>query len=294
MSILRSDVNQSDRLFCREQVLAVRPLFRVSCSYIPQEYYDGIMALHALFSVLEDTVSNYTDEAVARARLAWWQQELLGPESTNSQHPITRQLHRAVLINPDSLVNFGALIKCSLDRLEAGPTADTNALKTLCTRIGNSPMRLELRLAGEHGEETADMDALKTANGLVQLIRESNRGPSSGYWWVPLSLLARYGISRSDLNAGCNPGPAKQLIMEICQLGLSWGQTGFQQHDGKKTEINRDVSQRHWRALSVLHLAQLRRLQKLPPYDSERVFSTTRLRDAWIAWSAARAANGRR
>ena len=287
-----ADAENTDRLFCWQQVLRVRPLLRLSLPYAPGEQSDRLLALYALFSALEEAICRVSDEGVARVKLGWWQQQLFGPENHVSTHPITRQLRLCGLITIPSQNHFRGLLNTTMARLDAPAPANEHELKTYCQMIGLYPMRLELEMPNERDMENKPLAAACAVNGLVQLLRESSRSQMQAYAWVPLNMLARHGLTRDELQSGAEPDRSRQLLKQLCMLGLSWtsdeiGRIGVCDSGGK-FGMNWRQHHRHWIIQTQLNVRKLKKLPELNTLRLRRAFSITGVGDVWQAWRSAR------
>jgi len=291
-----ADLNETDRQFCWQQVQRIRPLFRVSYPYAPQQLSPGLLALHALFAALEETLCRASDESVSRLKLAWWQQELLGSECHASTHPITRQLQRSAAITPDVQRHLRGLLTTTFDRVDSPAPKGAVELESLCQLVGLYPMRLELAMQGERDRENESLAAVCAVNGMVQLLRESSRSHLPAYHWVPLATLAKFGLTRQDLHdelqRKSRSDRARQLMRHLCSLGLSWRRNKIAVVEpwAKKSGFEADwrLRHRHWIIQSELNARLLKKLCRLPLCEHRRAFAATGPGDVWLAWRLAR------
>jgi len=130
------------------------------------------------------------------------------------------------------------------------------------------------------------------AAGLLQLLRESAKGEYRAFWWLPLNLLARCGISRSEFVGA----PAQDLATDL--IGMVYaGVLGVRPTEGSKEDQdalakglgNPHIQRhRHWKVQSVLQARLLSRLKRIHPQRHANELSKIRLVDAWCAWRVAR------
>lgn len=287
-----ANANNSDRQFCWQQVLRVRPGFRLSHTYAPEQHSVRLLALYALFSALEETLCRVSDESVARTKLTWWQQQLLSPEYRISVHPITRQLYQSGLITEHTREHFLGLLASTIERLDAPAPTNENAFKALCRSIGLYPLRLELAMQDGSEAESAPFEQACAVNGLVQLLRESSHSEMAAYTWLPLNLLARHDLARDELQSKTRPDRSLPMIAQLCAWGLSW--IGNPDLDlGLPIGAELRQRHRHWIIHTRLNIRKLENLQHLGVQQHAREFLTARARDAWLAWRVARKTSGR-
>jgi len=278
----------NDLQFCWQQVLRVRPEFRLSHAYAPEKYSAGLLALHAWFSAVEESVCRVSDETVAQAKLLWWQQQLFGSEYGNSPHPITRQLRRCEVIPSEAREHAHKLLETTRGRLDAPALPDEASLKSLCRNVGVHAMRLELAVQRENRLHGPLLETACAVNGLVQLLRESSRSLLPSYTWVPLNLLARHDVTRAELQNRAHSEATRLLMAQICAEGLAWiGEDDF----GADPNLDPawQLRHRHWIIQTRLNVRRLKKLRRSTLQMHSREFSSMLLGDAWLAWRTARA-----
>ena len=291
MSKDASTSGDSDTQFCWDQVLRIRPQFRLSHPYAPRAIADALLAVHAFLASFEEIVAKVEDENVSRAKLTWWQQELAAQNFAGSQHPIVRVLRRSMDLPVNLHFNLQRLLEFSLDRIDCAAPPDAAALSQLCGKLGYYPMRLEFSLEAEEESDQAATTRDCVVTGLLQLLRESARTEHRAYWWVPLNLLARFGLSRNEISSDKVDSP-KDLLKQVCHGVLeshsdqAAGKVSARQVDSSRASLF--SGHRHWCVQSSLQTRLLSRLQNTLPKRHLTVFSSNRPIDAWHAWRAAR------
>ena len=85
--------------YCQEKAVQSGSSFYYSFLYLPAEKRRAITALYAFCREVDDVVDECSDEAVARAKLAWWRQEvnsMFSAESpTKPSHPVAKARRKA-------------------------------------------------------------------------------------------------------------------------------------------------------------------------------------------------------
>ena len=281
---------QNDQQFCLEQALDCDPRFAITRAYAPKQSMSAVVALYALVASLEKMLCEVSDETVFQAKWAWWRQELLGRHSQDSHHPITRQLHRTGCMQRWRSADLQHLLEGFERRRDPVAPTDVQQFIMQCEEAGRYPMILELQL-GDHAA-TSQLDEVLTAmavtGGLFRLLRESSRGTGQSYWWLPMNLLARFGISRGELLAQPD-GPGRQaLVTKAMDLALGyrdrWEQ-GLVGSSAQPDEIRRwKLSHRHWLAQSVSMGRCLARLRTLPLSQHRAALCSSRAGDVWAVW----------
>jgi phytoene/squalene synthetase len=245
----------NDQLFCREQLAKTGSMFRVSRVFAPPALADKLLALYALFSAVEQICAGHADEEVARNRLNWWRLECLEKDLAASQHPIVRELVRT----------------------RAGDTMKGEDIEKLLNAA-------ESRLGIDDNEWEWSQGRV-ASGGMVQLARESTlRNAGQGYWWVPLDLMARHGVSRADMIENPSSDSVIHLFAEVTGSGYQWA-CGTQPSTGRPAG---HASMRHFVAVSGMQEHVLRRLKRLKPNRYAGELGQPGMRQLIAGWKAAR------
>jgi len=273
--------------FCWEQVLRTNRLFRISAVFAPADRAGQLLPLYALFGAVEEISSIHSDEDLARRKLDWWRQECAGLENQGSEHPILRELVDSgayQAIRKDSLAQ---LFDDAESRLDPRAPSDIDGLKSLCSKLIQPQFELELSLSGEKPERLPSLDGLAAMSGLAQLLRESCRSRRpAGYWWLPLSLMARHGISRADIAHGHRPDPAaNEVFADLLGSCLDWNAAPESGGGGSQQGV---AAARHLCVLGELQAAALRRLRPSQPEQFAADLTRVGLPQLYRAWKSAR------
>ena len=161
------------------------------------------------------------DEAVLRAKISWYQNELLGQNAAQSSHPIVRVLHKSGAIKQDD-VDVHRHFLSILHRIELDPPDNGNEFKSLCIQTSRFASCLELGVTSERVDEVEGFSSACALVGFVQLLRESSRVEPTSFAWVPLNLFARHQITRRDWMEQPESRQARDLFEELCETVLSW------------------------------------------------------------------------
>lgn len=172
-------------------------------------------------------------------------------------------------------------------RLDAQPTADLAALERLCTSVAEPQLALELAIcAGGDAPASATLAAHLPHMGLAQLFRESARSAQDGrFWWLPLNLLARHGISRVQLEQDLDAPAGRALFGDILDCAQQWGKAAAQSSPGR--EVRRAAQ--HFVVSSQLQGCALHRLRNTRPTSYSSALTRVGARELLQAWKAARA-----
>jgi phytoene synthase len=276
----------NDRMFCWEQVVKTNRVFRVSRVFAPRSCADKLLPVYALFSAVEQICTSISDEDIARSKLNWWRIECLQKDSAESQHPVLKELNRTGAGNDLRQASIAQLLDGAESRLAAIAPSDVDSLKGMCIELQRPQVELEISVSGLN-EPALEFDpGLLARSGMLQLIRESvYRKEQGGFWWIPLSLMARHGVSREDIVKKPRSGAVAELLAEVFAAGESWGRGSPGRFGGSAADYSKT---RHLFAINGLYLRKLKRLEDLTPDLFARELGRLGPADLLEAWKSAR------
>jgi len=167
-------------------------------------------------------------------------------------------------------------------RLDPVAPADMDELLQYCERIMQPQFELELSLLDQPVPPVQQKDAIGPSVGLAQLIRESARRKGSGaFWWLPLALLARHGVMRSDFEESKWSDGSLRFFREL--IG-EFRDRGLQQSAGEGAA----PASRHLYVIGQLQTQALARLRPGQPQQMAAELNRVGIPQLYRAWRAAR------
>ena len=279
----------NDRRFCWEQVGKSNRLFRISQVFAPRHCAEKLLPLYALFSSVEQICSSISDEDVARSKLNWWRNECLQNIPGQSHHPVMKELSRTGGLNDLHRESVAGLLDGAESRLYTSAPPDLETLKGICIELHRPQLELELGMSGLTGSILEFEPGLLARNGMLQLIRESvSRKEQGGFWWVPLNLLARHGVSRADIVTDPRTPAVSDLLAEVLSAAESWGR---ESDDVSGSGTEDFSSARHLFAINGLYSRKLKRLKGITPDLFAGELGRMGPADLFKAWKCARRLN---
>ena len=277
----------NDSLFCREQVARSNRLSLLAQVFAAAERREALVALYALFSVIEQVCSGSKEEDVAIKRLAWWRDELNNSLNAQGVHPLGKELIRTGAASRISMKHIDQLLLSAQARLESPVIGDTAALKQLCLETGWPLVELEWALCGRDSNQPG-LEGLAVRAGLAQLIRESAGENAHQMWWIPMNLLARHGLARNRLDEPSLDEAATALSREL----LSMEGCNDRQAEPRCDDISTgEADLRHFFVLDALYARKFRKLEKATPLNLREGLLKVGPADVFAAWRAARTVN---
>jgi phytoene/squalene synthetase len=275
------------RRFCWQQVDVHQPLFRISHVFAPAELADRLLALYAFFSAIESVTSTVSDDAVALRKLDWWREETNRMGSQTSAHPIVAELQRsgAAECIPMSLVED--LLLNAVSRLDSPASASVDELEVLCEANGRAQVGLELAVC-EAGEGIpVSMARFPFQVGRALLLRDAVY--HGNFWWVPLDLLARHGLNRSQILSADHQDSAARLMADILQPDtLKPQDSGAIVEDISVIKIQAKHKYKHLYVQDALNRNFVKNLKKTSPVSYGKRLAGSSMSGAFSAWRAAR------
>lgn len=271
------------RQFCWQQIDAIQPLFRISHVFAPPELSERLFALYAFFSAIESVTTAAGDEAVALRKLDWWQQEMARIDRQRSAHPIVAELQGSGAAERIPRRVTEELLLNAASRLDATAPGSISEFEALCDAHGRAQVQIEMAVCGAGEGGSQSLGGLPARVGFALLLRDAAiRG---NFWWVPLDLLARHGLDRTQLLSDKHQGPAAALAKEVYAsdaLGLKEAEKFFK-------DISYDKqSYMHLYLYDILLRKRLTNLKKVSPVNYGERLARTRFADTFTAWRAAR------
>jgi phytoene synthase len=189
--------------YCQQKAAASGSSFYYSFVFLPPERRRAITALYAYCREVDDVVDEMQDPAVARAKLAWWADEIGRLYAGDPQHPVARALapHLAVFgIRRDSLLLV--LEGMAMD-LQRNRYLDYATLARYCHNVAGVVGELSAGIFGASDERTYEYARkLGLALQLTNIIRDVGEDARRGRVYLPLDELRRHGVRVDDLLAG--------------------------------------------------------------------------------------------
>lgn len=282
------DLSDQRLQICREKIAATNPLLRLTIPYASEEFLPQLIAVHALFSSLDQLVLRATDDYVAQTQLEWWRIETLPENMRHSRHPVVNCLYEtgtAGRLAPEAVM---AVLDGVRRRLQSKAPADIDEFDQLCRQLYQPRIDIESAVVSGNTFPISSQTAMARQGGFLLLLQDcfkSGTTEESGLWWIPLNLLARNGLSRTDLLGDLNSTSAMALFDDLLVAVDSAHSTG--KGDASEPFTGAD-SHLHLMLLGCLHGRQLARLGRVKPTGWGEELHRFHLADVFQIWRNAR------
>jgi phytoene synthase len=190
----------SPEQYCREKVHRAGSIQYYSFLFVPEERQRAITALHALSRELHDVANERLEPQVARAKLAWWRQQIRSVYHGQPQHPVARELAAIVQCYPLEEARLDELIDGVAMDLEYNAYPDFEALNVYCRRVAGVVATLSAEILGYEDRRTPEYAAtLGLAVQLTNIVRNVGGDARRNRIYLPLHELAQFGVTTDDI-----------------------------------------------------------------------------------------------
>ena len=243
-----------------------------------------LLPLYALMQAIGGIPQSQTDDSVKWAKLKWWSEELSADPGSSTRHPVLRALWMsgARLRLDDPLLM--RLVRDALLQIDTAPDSDEQAMFERFSELGDTDIQLELAL------DNAEIDVqtqkfLAAASRCFSLISGFSAGQLSNAPRLPLSLLAKYSVSSTQLEQGEGTSELTKIISRLTEEALVWFEEGM-------SGLSKNATPTAGKHLRLRWAMEKRRLesigQNVPGFlATGKRFGPT---DAWFAWRFVRKA----
>jgi len=194
--------------YCQDKAAASGSSFYYSFLFLPPPRRAAITALYAFCREVDDVVDECTDPGVARAKLAWWREELGRMREGRPQHPVTRALEPHVGAYGLDVGAMNEIIDGMEMDLNQNRYLDFEGLRLYCHRVAGVVGLLAARIFGSHAPGSTDAYAqrLGLAFQMTNIIRDVGEDARRGRIYLPLEDLRQFGVTPDALFA-CKDSP---------------------------------------------------------------------------------------
>ena len=270
--------------YCRDKVAQSGSSFYYSFLFLSAERRSAITALYAFCREVDDVVDEAHEPAIARAKLAWWRQEIDLAYAGQAQHPVARALQTVVAryALPKSL--FHTVIDGMAMDLEQDRYPDFAALEQYCHRVAGVVGLMSAEIFGyENAGTQAYARDLGIAFQLTNILRDVGEDARRGRIYLPQEDLARFGVAPSSLFNRTRDDPFRRLMAFEAARARSWYARAFANLDPRDRR-----AQRAGLIMAAIYQTLLDEIERDGFDVLDRRTSLTPLRKLWIAWKTAR------
>jgi phytoene synthase len=186
--------------YCQQKAAASGSSFYYSFLFLPPERRRAITALYAYCREVDDVVDECRDAGVARAKLAWWREEVGRIFRGTPQHPVAMALAEVAAPYRLDEPRLLQIIDGMAMDLDYNRYPDFDTLKVYCHRVAGVVGLLSAEIFGYADPRTLDYAAeLGLAFQLTNIIRDVGEDARRNRVYLPLDELARHGLSAEEI-----------------------------------------------------------------------------------------------
>ena len=254
--------------------------FYYAFRFLPPDRRRAITAFYAFCREVDDIADECRDPQVARAKLAWWREEVVNLYAGKPSHPVTQALAEA--IEPFRLPqeSFEAVIDGMEMDLGLVRYPDFKQLNLYCHRVAGVVGEVAAQIFG-----VADRATLKYANRLglafqlTNIIRDVGEDARRGRIYLPQDELAAHGVREADILAA----RMSESFVRLMEFQYRRAIQTYDEALALLPTVDRKA-QRPGLIMAAIYRALLEEIRTDGFRVLDRRVSLTPLRKFWIAW----------
>jgi phytoene synthase len=270
--------------YCQQTAAQSGSSFYYSFLFLPTPRRRAITALYAFCREVDDVVDEVSDRDVARAKLAWWRQEIARTFAGSPQHPVAQALVpvvREFALPPE---HFQTVIDGMAMDLEQARYLDFAALETYCYRVAGVVGLMSAEIFGYTDPATRGYARdLGIAFQLTNICRDVGEDARRGRIYLPQEDLTRFAVAPSSLLRAEHTEAFRALM--AFEVGRA--QTWYAKAMAQLPPADRKA-QRAGLIMAAIYRKLLEEIARDGYQVLDRRTSLTPLRKLWIAWQTAR------
>ena len=245
--------------YCEDKLRRRAPEYHLALMFTPVAQRSTQQTLYALLTELREITQTVTDTQVAGNKLQWWRDEIRAAFVGQATHPASLALSKDAKIWQPHTALFMEFAEGIAMDLGHGGFTDIHDLLLYCYRTGAIPAMLSSIAGGGDQASLRLAQQLGTACRLVELLRDTTRLSSEGYFYLPADLIERHGVTGQDLHG---PTTATPVAAAYRELGERAG--------GLFQSVQKEITQTQRTALHVPMLLARLRQQELKRIDKNQ------------------------
>jgi phytoene synthase len=272
--------------YCQQKTARSGTSFYYSFLFLPPARRRAITALYAFCREVDDGVDDVSDRDLARAKLAWWRQEIGAAFNGTPQHPVALALKPVVSTYRLPEEHFQTVIDGMAMDLERSRYLDFAELERYCHCVAGVVGLMSAEIFGYVNPATRRYARdLGIAFQLTNIIRDVGEDARRGRIYLPQDELELRGVSPASLLKREGGAALDALIVEQVARARRWYARAL---DALPPEDRH--AQRPGLIMAAIYRALLDEIERDGHRVLDRRIALTPLRKLWIAWTTARRA----
>ncbi|MCP5277605.1 MAG: presqualene diphosphate synthase HpnD [Thiobacillus sp.] len=271
--------------YCQEKAAASGSSFYYAFRFLPPDRRRAITAFYAFCREADDIADECHDPQVARAKLAWWREEIGNLYSGKPGHPVTQALAEAITAFRLPQESFEAVIDGMEMDLGLVRYADFKQLNLYCHRVAGVVGEVAALIFGQGDTSSLDRSTLKYANKLglafqlTNIIRDVGEDARRGRIYLPQDELARFGVKEDDLLQARYSAAFSKFMAFQCERALAT----YDEALALLPAADRRA-QRPGLIMAAIYRTLLKEIRADGCQVLDRRYALTPLRKLWLAW----------
>ncbi len=266
--------------YCQQRAASSGSSFYYSFLFLEPPRRQAITALYAFCREVDDVVDECPDAQLARAKLAWWRNEIAELYQGRPTHPVTQALHVALKTFPLPREQLLEIIDGMEMDLDLTRYLDFKALNLYCYRVASVVGLLAAEIFGYRDRRTLKYaHDLGLAFQLTNIIRDVGEDARRGRVYLPLDELQRFEVSLSDILAAKYSDNFRRLM----EFQIERAEHTYAQALSLLPPCDRKA-QRAGLMMAAIYRTLLAEIQRDGCRVLDRRIALTPLRKLWLAW----------
>ncbi|WP_309572219.1 phytoene/squalene synthase family protein [Deinococcus sp.] len=210
--------------YCRDVTRAHSKTFYLGSRFFPARQRQAVWAVYAACRDGDD-IADETGGDRAQAALAdWWTRTQRAFQGTPGAHPVDHALAWATRTYDIPLSAFHELHDGLLMDVRGHTFEDMDDLTLYCRRVAGVVGFMIAPISGYHGGERTLDYALKLGQAmqLTNILRDVGEDLARGRVYLPRTVMARHGVTRTTLDAGTVTPEYRAMMLELSALAREW------------------------------------------------------------------------
>jgi 15-cis-phytoene synthase len=270
----------SPQEYCQQKAAGSGSSFYYSFLFLPQARREAITALYAFCREVDDAVDEPSDAGVARARIAWWRDEVNRLYKGDGNHPVSKALEPCLKPFNITAKNMHAVIDGMEMDLEQTRYLDYPGLALYCERVAGVVGLMASEIFGKTQESTLEYARqLGHAFQMTNIIRDVGEDARRGRIYLPIDEMQRFQVPAHEiLNA-----KHSERFVALMQFQTERARELYRKAYSLLPEADRR-SQRPGLMMAAIYSTLLQEIERDGYQVLNQRTSLTPIRKLWLAW----------
>jgi phytoene synthase len=258
--------------------------FYYAFMFLPPQQREAITSFYAFCREVDDVVDEVSDPGVARAKLAWWAQEVRAAFAGRPSHPIMSALMPQAGrfgIRPEQLLSV--IEGCQMD-LDQTRYLDFASLQRYCHLVAGVVGEVSAGIFGATQPATVEFaHRLGRALQLTNIIRDVGDDARRGRIYLPMDELKRFDVKANEILRRERPWGYSERFTALMRFQAERAHATFDEALALLPAADR-ASQKPSLMMANIYRTLLREIEADGFHVLHQRIALTPIRKLWIAW----------